>query len=226
MTDLRAALKLDYREIGQFYQGLSTQAFIHDLVELTEEMYRSLEAGCRRAPIILAGEGLFRVNCELILHITLQRGRFSFRKHGIDTVFLREEVTKRAVAQKLLLVETMEALYQNKVLDSVTKDRMDFLRHLRNKAVHGDLPGLLSQDSPSTVQSLAEVEAIMTGQQPLPQRSYFLFMEVHGKEEKYIIDQAALDINLDAVERYQMRLPIIATKTFLLCVRSIATQFV
>lgn len=222
IEDIRAALRLDYRDIGQFYSASVSQAFIHDIIELTTEVYQSLAAKCRRAPILMAGEGLFRANCELILHATLTKGVFVFQGQRRRIEFLAAEVSSEDISQEMKLSDTIAALHQNRLIDEDTMSDMNILRLLRNKAVHGELPGLLSKDPPSTITTDEELDDLIEGRRPLPPRDYFFFLEIDGREVKYAVDRIKLDIDLDLINRWQSRLPVLATKIYLHCIRKMA----
>lgn len=222
IENIRAALRLDYRDIGQFYSASVSQVFIHDILELTTEVYQSLAAKCIRAPIVMAAEGLFRANCELILHMTLTKGAFVFQGRRKRIEFLADEVSSESIFQRMNLSDTIVALHQNMLIDDGTRRDMDILRILRNKAVHGELPGLLSKDPPSTITTEEEFDDLIEGRRLLPPRDYFFFLEIDGQKIKYTVDRIKLGIDLDLIDRYQSRLPVLTTKIYLHCLKETA----
>ncbi|NTU50514.1 MAG: DUF4145 domain-containing protein [Desulfobulbaceae bacterium] len=227
MSQFHDVFKLKLAPLVNIYVSSTSIAFQHQIVELIEEAKRTFNAQCIRSTIVLAAEILHRLNCELITHIMIKEGLVRHTKSSGRNVVLRKEDTYgKDIAEELNLNETIEYLFNRQSINEDTRMIMHLIRYLRNEAIHGNVPGMLSQDPRrNTPLTLEEAKDLISGKKPLPPREYFLKFPYKGNNVKYMIYQTTLDIDLDGMEDCEMRLPAVYFRLLLLCMEQIAPSF-
>ncbi|MEI8033790.1 MAG: hypothetical protein WCH05_10680 [Chlorobiaceae bacterium] len=227
VSELQQVFNFDLSALVKIYTSSTSTAFQYQIVELIDEAKRTFNARCRRSTIILASEILHRVNCELITHLIIKEGFIQHTKSSGRNITLRREDTYgKDIAEELNLNETIEFLYRREIINEGTSIEMHLLRYIRNGATHAEVPGMLSQESRTNVaRTEQEFMDTISGKRPLPPKEYLIFFPLKGKEVKYMIDQIILEINLDEMEDYKMRLPAVSLRILLLCMEKVASAF-
>lgn len=232
MNHFHEVFKPDLKSLIDIYNTSTSDVFRYQIFELVDEVKKSFNAQCRRSTLILAAEILHRLNCELIAHIMVKRGIVQHKKmSGRTVVFKIDEIQEgKYISDELNLNETIEYLFNQTLISEDTRMIMQLLRYLRNEATHGEVPGMLSQDARRDTILTREISSetlddILSGKIPLPPREYFLLFPYKGKNAKYMIYQTDLDIDLDGIDNYKMRLPAVSFRLLLLCIERVAPSF-
>jgi len=184
--------------IIEIYQKSIDGGFRSDILQMMLETYETLENGYYRSSVILAGETLFRANCEFILWYTKISGSFeynqiSLRGDDISTNFKAAEL----LLDNLDINHSIAALKRAKLItDEIFLD-MHALRNLRNRMVHSSkMPRLDPYDQPITTREELE-EALSNPDIPLQWRKHQFQIKIDGEEIQYIVDQAKLGIDIE-----------------------------
>lgn len=188
--------------IREIYVKSVDGGFRQDILEMILEAYETLKNDHYRSSTILAGETLFRANCEYILWYAKTSGAFEYRNKKKNISLQGDDVTSDFKAAQLLLdnldiYHSIKALRKLNLINDKTYWDMQALRYLRNQMVHhSDTPRLDPYDEPITTREELE-EALSSFDIPLKWRKHQFEIEVDGQKKQYIVDQERLEIDIE-----------------------------
>ena len=198
-------LNWDGETLLDIYQKGIAGGFKDSIVELTIEAYQSLKSGFRLSPIILSGEALHRLNCEIILQYAKCFGSIEYKKNRFLLLGKKVAGDFNAAFDLLddqSLCSTIYILKSNNIIKEDTFIEMHALRNLRNCAVHKLLLPRIDSHDLNTSLSSEEIRdfifRLSKGERlPLKYRQFkFKFEIKKGEKQIYIIDQEKLRIEI------------------------------